>query len=577
MDDFGVYAVLGLNHPPQRLLCPNGSGRTSLAVPAGARQVVLFTHGPWGERICVNADLNDAEGMPITIGKLTPYNKCLSWEQWEEESWTDGVTLSITLEGGNLVKADFSDPKVTLAMKEYTPECTTAPPAAREVKGKRKRGRQAEVEEEDDNEEVELEDKRAARRGEEENVCPNGCLEKKATPVRKVRGHGRAGQRLFEEDTAKTKAAANGTVEEKGIVGKTPPHSAGKPRGRLAKTPTQNTPLVSPSGRWGQTMCPIDVQTAILIGGQGARMQFCKDPMWKLCTEDVSWVAAETLAAGPTPEGRIGHTAVYDPDSGRIFVFGGSKNRKWFNDVHILDTHSWKWTMVEAQGKVPPLAYHSCSMFRGELFVLGGVFPLPHPQPDGCSDSLYIFDPHLSIWYQPIVTGDKPSPRSGHSACVMQERKIYVFGGWDTPVCYNDMYTLDLGLMEFSAVQTTGKAPSPRSWHGCVALSDTKFLVHGGYNGHIALNDTFIFDIDTNGWTEVTHPQLSVPRAGHSIISMAMSGDGRWGSQSSGVEEEEGGASRSLLVFGGGDNEGHFYSDLTVLSIEELLGAVEHS
>lgn len=161
----------------------------------------------------------------------------------------------------------------------------------------------------------------------------------------------------------------------------------------------------------------------------------------------MSWVAAETLAEGPTPEARIGHTAIYDSDSRQIFVFGGSKNKKWFNDVHILDTQSWKWTMVEvcvlnmsaqmpcnqavqtfsaafshfftsspslqAHGKVPPLAYHSCSMFRGELFVLGGVFPRPNPEPDGCSDSLYIFDPHLSIWYQPIVTGDKPSPRSG--------------------------------------------------------------------------------------------------------------------------------------------------------------------
>lgn len=67
-----------------------------------------------------------------------------------------------------------------------------------------------------------------------------------------------------------------------------------------------------------------------------------------LCpTEDMSWFAAETLAEGPTPEARIGHTAVYDPDSRRIFVFGGSKNKKWFNDVHILDTQSWKWTMVE--------------------------------------------------------------------------------------------------------------------------------------------------------------------------------------------------------------------------------------
>ena len=61
----------------------------------------------------------------------------------------------------------------------------------------------------------------------------------------------------------------------------------------------------------------------------------------------MSWVAAETLAEGPTPEARIGHTATYDPDSRRIFVFGGSKNRKWFNDVHILDTQSWRWSTVE--------------------------------------------------------------------------------------------------------------------------------------------------------------------------------------------------------------------------------------
>ncbi|KAG7250018.1 hypothetical protein CRUP_019006, partial [Coryphaenoides rupestris] len=206
--------------------------------------------------------------------------RCLSWEQWEEESWMDGVTLSITLEGGYLVKADFSDPKFTCAMKEFTPESTMAPPAAQEGKGKRKRGRPSAKEEEEEGEEQEKKEG-----GEEENVCPNGRLGKKTTPVRKVRGHGRAGQRLFKEDPGKaTAAAADRPVEVKGIVGKTPPHGVARPRGRPAKTPTQNAPLVRPSGRWGQTMCPIDAQTAILIGGQGARMQFCKDPMWKLCT-----------------------------------------------------------------------------------------------------------------------------------------------------------------------------------------------------------------------------------------------------------------------------------------------------
>ncbi|CAM9138874.1 unnamed protein product [Lampetra planeri] len=559
MEDFGVYAVLGLNAPPQRLLSPEGSCRVSVAVPPCVRQVVLFSSGPWGERICVNAELDDAERIPITIGKLTPYNKCLSWEQWEEETWTDNITLNVTLEGGNLVKSDWTEPTQILAVKEFTPKDTVAPLAARELNGKRKRGCITE------------EGTGTKREEEEENVCPNGSQEK-TTPVRKVRGQTKGGQKLFNSAGDAKAKGANGEREVQGIVGRTPPQSAARTKSRLAKTPTQTAPLVSPSGRWGQTLCPIDAQTAILIGGQGARMQFCKDPMWKLCTEDRSWVAAETLAEGPTPDARIGHTAVYDPDSKRIFVFGGSKNKKWFNDVHILDTQSWKWTMVEAQGKVPPLAYHSCSMFQGELFVLGGVFPCPNPEPDGCSDSLYIFDPHLSIWYQPIVTGDKPSPRSGHSACVMQERKIYVFGGWDTPVCYNDMYMLDLGLMEFSAVATTGKAPSPRSWHGSAVLSDTKFLIHGGYNGNNALSDTFVFDTDTNSWTEVTLPQLSVPRAGHSIITMATVGGHHFSEREDAMNVDT--VSRSLLVFGGGDNEGNFYSDLTTVAVDDLLGSM---
>ncbi|XP_005468115.1 kelch repeat-containing protein isoform X1 [Oreochromis niloticus] len=560
MDDFGVYAAFGVNGPPQKLLSAEGSSRVRVAVPPSVRQVVLFSSGRWGERICVNAELNDSDRMPITIGKLTPYNKCLSWEQWEEETWIDSVTLNVSLEGGNL----STEPEVIMAVKEYTPKDTAAPPAARELHGKRKREQTAEEEEGND---------WTKRREEEENMCPNATSEK-TTPVRKVRGQAKGSQKLFASgaDTTKLKGAGEkGAAEMQGTVGRTPPQSAVRTKSRQAKAPAHTAPLASPSGRWGQTLCPIDAQTAILIGGQGARMQFCKDPMWKLCTEDMSWVAAETLAEGPTPEARIGHTAVYDPDSRRIFVFGGSKNKKWFNDVHILDTQSWKWTMVEAQGKVPPLAYHSCSMFQGELFVLGGVFPRPNPEPDDCSDSLYIFDPRLSIWYQPIVTGDKPSPRSGHSACVMQERKIYVFGGWDTPVCYNDMYMLDLGLMEFSAVKTTGNPPSPRSWHGSAVLSDTKFLIHGGYNGNNALSDAFIFDIDTNSWTEVSVPELSVPRAGHSIITMETAGHRCFS------EEDEDAAmngGRTLLVFGGGDNEGNFYSDLTTVAVEELLGAI---
>ncbi|XP_068115547.1 rab9 effector protein with kelch motifs-like [Hyperolius riggenbachi] len=367
--------------------------------------------------------------------------------------------------------------------------------------------------------------KRKILKEEEENICPNKGLAKSQIPKQK------------------TKNSKHVPVTKPGI-------------------PAKGTGAVSsvPSGRWGHALCPVDNETVILIGGQGTRMQFCKDSMWKLNTENDKWSPVEALADGSTPEARTGHTAVLDPESCRIYVFGGSKNRKWFNDVHILDTQAWRWRSVEALGKVPPLSYHTCSLFRGELFVYGGVFPRPNPEPDGCSDSLYIFDPQHEMWYQPIVLGDKPLARSGHTANLLN-RDLYIFGGWDTPVCYNDLYLLDLGLMEFSRIEVNGSSPSPRCWHSAAQISDSSFLIHGGYDGNQALHDTHVFSTVTRTWTALVHKSLPrSPRAGYSMLTLPGVND-----------ESKESMPQELLIFGGGDNEGQFYCDTIRLQISEIL------
>lgn len=66
---------------------------------------------------------------------------------------------------------------------------------------------------------------------------------------------------------------------------------------------------------------------------------------------------------------------------------------------------------------------------------------------------------------------------------------------------------------------------------------------------------------DTNRWTEVALPQLSAPRAGHSIVAMETAGHLPH-------------VGRTLLVFGGGDNEGQFYSDVTTVAVQDLLAAL---
>lgn len=79
---------------------------------------------------------------------------------------------------------------------------------------------------------------------------------------------------------------------------------------------------------------------------------------------------------------------------------------------------------------------------------------------------------------------------------------------------------------------------------------------------------------DANSWTEVTLPQLSVPRAGHSIITMETAGHLRFSEEDQDTDADRAAIGRTLLVFGGGDNEGVFYSDLTTVAVEELLAAL---
>lgn len=70
--------------------------------------------------------------------------------------------------------------------------------------------------------------------------------------------------------------------------------------------------------------------------------------------------------------------------------------------------------LFQVSGKAPTRAYHSATLYRHELWIFGGVYPRPDPQPDGCSNDIHIFSPVMESWYSPIVKGEKPIPRSGY-------------------------------------------------------------------------------------------------------------------------------------------------------------------
>eukprot|EP00794_Sanderia_malayensis_P020013 gene20013-21974_t len=309
--------------------------------------------------------------------------------------------------------------------------------------------------------------------------------------------------------------------------------------------------LKVPSSRWGHTMCHTTASKAIMIGGQGMKHLMCKDSLWQYDFSNGSWRRLEDSSKGTTR--RMGHTSVYNEKQHQLYIFGGCKNKKWYHDIHTLNTDTLEWKHLEVTGKAPPRSYHSCNLVNEELLIFGGVFPNPDPVPDGCSNDVYFFNTVSNSWYQPIVSGERPRPRSGHSANLVQG-KLFIFGGWDAPTCFNDLWTLDLVLMNFQSVETTGQAPLHRSWHGSLLTRDEqRIVIHGGYNGIQALNDVYTLRLASMTWSKISNDKLAA-RAGHLLMNTKTS--------HSFQKDED-----NIVIFGGGDNNGTFFNDISELVI----------
>ncbi|EDO35696.1 predicted protein, partial [Nematostella vectensis] len=309
-----------------------------------------------------------------------------------------------------------------------------------------------------------------------------------------------------------------------------------------------------PSSRWGHAVCAINENEALVVGGQGPKFQMVKDSLWLLSSSaagEFEW-SQPRCQESTHADRRMGHSVCYDSETKTLYVYGGSKNKRWFSDVHKLDTTSWTWSLVQTVGKAPTRSYHSCTLYRGEMWVIGGVYPNPDPQPDGCSNDVHVLNLSSKNWYMPITSGDKPTPRSGHSSCLL-DSKLVIFGGWDAPTCYNDMFLLDMTFIEFSKPPVTGTTPSPRSWHASVQLPGNKMLISGGFDGIHTTNDTFIFELDSLTWSEISSLNFSA-RAGHAAFHLARKNTGDQGQE--------------ILVFGGGDNKGVFFNDLVILPVQ---------
>ncbi len=212
---------------------------------------------------------------------------------------------------------------------------------------------------------------------------------------------------------------------------------------------------------------------------------------------------------GTPPEIRGAHTAVYDPSSNRMVVFGGVSGVSFsaLNDVWVLTNANGtgsppSWLQLTVTG-IPPTGRfdHSAVYDPGsnQMIVFGGsnssialndVWLLTNANGLGGTPS----------WVQPSPSGTPPVPRFGHSAVYdAGSNRMILFGGGSFGTGpFNDAWVLSSANgvgspPAWTQLESAGAPPAPRAWHrAAYSPASNRMMLFGGNDGSIMRNDVWV-------------------------------------------------------------------------------------
>ena len=213
-----------------------------------------------------------------------------------------------------------------------------------------------------------------------------------------------------------------------------------------------------------------------------------------------AWVQVQP--AGGPPPGRMNNTAVFDPGSGRMIIFGGftqANSTSGTNDVWVLTGANRKggqrtWIQLLPNGSSGPPALAAASAVydpgTNKMIVFGGQYGISQSQVWILENANGLGG--IPAWHSVLASG--PPARQNHQAVYdPNSNRMIVFGGLlnqgnGTPQLLNDVWVLTnangtgISSPQWVNVKPTGSTmPSPR--HGFAAGYDAKhkrLFIFGG-------------------------------------------------------------------------------------------------
>jgi uncharacterized protein (TIGR03437 family) len=278
-----------------------------------------------------------------------------------------------------------------------------------------------------------------------------------------------------------------------------------------------------PAGRAGHSAV-FDPTTLrmFVFGGAGVTGNF--NDTWTLTASGTpSW--SPLAAGGNPPQQRSGHTAVYDAGHLRMIVYGGGTTGTpgCLNDVWILsDPNSQRsaiWTPVQTTGSLPASRRNHSAVYdpnSNRMIVFGGN------NCRGAVNEVWILSNigvagAVPTWTPMQPSGAAPPARQGHVAVYdAATNRMFVFGGDVNGSSLNDLWVLNNangsgGVPSWSQLSASGTPPTARTNADAIYDSSNRMIVYGGNNGSTVLNDAWALSGLTNLFAPPTWTQLPAP------------------------------------------------------------------
>ena len=149
---------------------------------------------------------------------------------------------------------------------------------------------------------------------------------------------------------------------------------------------------------------------------------------------------------------------------------------------------------IDQYGSMKSVIFNNTVVVFGSTTDLGNEIMITHFD----NYNTYIIDNYI-----------KPNSRIASSLNPINSI-LCVFGGYDSKMYYNDLWTFDIITNKWDYIIYTGNSPSARAYHAAVSSGDL-LLIFGGESKLGLTNDMFIYNLFNNSWTQVIPWTPTVP------------------------------------------------------------------